>query len=133
NGSPGRGETLSGEELNRIPNPSDDAVRAVQHLPGVTGAEASAEVNIRGGRPDETVIAIDGLELNEPFHLKDFFNVFSTLDSTAVGRVDLMTGAFPAEWGDRMGGVIDMSLLSPSAPESSSLSIGSLNGRFTSS
>ena len=131
--SPAQKEPLSHEEITRMPNPSDDISRTIQQLPGVASSEASAVVNIRGGTADETIIAIDGLELSEPFHLKDFFNIFSTLDSTAIGRVDLMTGAFPAEWGDRMGGVIDMNLLSPSAPESSSLSIGTLNGRFTSS
>src|SRR5262249_14162437 len=133
NEPPAQSESLSGEELNRIPNPSEDVARAVQHLPGITGAEASAAVNIRGGNADETIIAIDGLELSEPFHLKDFFNIFSTLDSSAMGRVDLMTGTFPAEWGDRMGGVIDMTLLTPAAPEASSITAGTLNARITSS
>lgn len=126
-------ESLTGAELGGIPNPSNDVPRAVQHLPGVTGAETSASVNIRGGNADETIIAVDGLELSEPFHLKDFFNIFSTLDSSAIGRVDLMTGAFPAEWGDRMGGVIDMNLLSPADSQSSSLSVGTLSGGVSSS
>ncbi len=131
NEPPADRDSLTREELSRIPNPSEDLARAVQHLPGVTGPEASAKVNIRGGTADETAIAIDGLELSEPFHLKDFFNIFSTLDSTAVGRVDLMTGAFPAEWGDRMGGVIDMSLLTPGAARSNSLFLGTLNARVS--
>jgi len=126
-------ESLNGPELGGVPNPSNDVARTVQHLPGVTGAEASASVNIRGGYADETIIAVDGLELSEPFHLKDFFNIFSTLDSSAIGRVDLMTGAFPAEWGDRMGGVIDMNLTAPADSESSSLSIGTLSGGVSSS
>ncbi|MEO8216945.1 MAG: TonB-dependent receptor [Acidobacteriota bacterium] len=133
NESPSSQDSLPGEEINRIPNPSDDAGRAVQHLPGVASSEASAAVNIRGGSPEETIIAIDGLELSEPFHLKDFFNVFSSLDATAIGRVDLMTGAFPVEWGDRMGGVVAMNLLSPAAPELTRISLGTLNGSFTSS
>lgn len=133
-GDPATGSaSLTGAELRGVPNPSDDVPRALQHFPGVTGTEASASVNIRGGNADETIIAIDGLELSEPFHLKDFFNIFSTLDSSAIGRADLMTGAFPAEWGDRMGGVIDMSLLAPADSSSGSLSVGTLSGSVSSS
>ena len=125
--------SMTGAELQRAPNPSDDVPRTLQHFPGVTGGDASASVHIRGGNADETIIAVDGLELSEPFHLKDFFNIFSSLDSSAIDRVDLRTGAFPAEWGDRMGGVIDMNLAAPSASESSSLSLGTLSGRVSSS
>jgi outer membrane cobalamin receptor len=121
-------QTLPHDEINRKPNPPDDATRAVQHFPGISGADASAAVNIHGSATDETLIAIDGLELNEPFHLKDFFNVFSTLDSAAVGRIDLNTGAFPAQWGDRLGGVIDMDTLSPASTTSNSIWAGTLNG-----
>lgn len=132
-GQPVQRESLSHDQIDRMPNASDDAVRAVQRLPGVTGSEASAAVNIRGGSAGETAIAVDGLELSEPFHFKDFFNLFSTLDSTAIGRVDLMAGAFPAEWGDRIGGVIDMNLLTPDRSQSSSVSLGLLNSRLTTS
>ncbi len=125
-------ESLSREDLNRIPNPVEDVARSVQILPGVEGNDVSATVNVRGSAADETVIALDGLELSEPFHLKDFFNIFSSLDSAAVARADLMTGGFPVEWGDRIGGVIDMSLLTPSNEENT-ISAGTMNGRLTTS
>src|SRR5581483_7263591 len=127
---PSASEGLSREDLDRLPNPVEDLTRAIQVLPGVAGGDASATVNVRGSAADETVIALDGLELSEPFHLKDFFNIFSSLESASIGRVDLMTGAFPVEWGDRMGGVIDMNLLNPSN-EQHTISAGTMNGRFT--
>lgn len=132
NDPPASRESMSREEIDRLPNPVGDVARAVQSLPGVASNEISASVNIRGGAAGDTAIAIDGLELSEPFHLKDFLNLFSTLDSDAVARVDLMTGAFPAEWGDRMAGVMDVSLQTPNAPQSTSVTLGTLNARVSS-
>jgi outer membrane cobalamin receptor len=125
-------ESLPSDAISRIPDPSGDPGRVLQHLPGIASMEASSAVNIRGSSADETMITVDGLELSEPFHLKDFFSVFTTLDSTAIGEVDLMTGAFPVEWGDRIGGVVDINLVSPSAPASTTVSVGTLNSRLSS-
>lgn len=133
NDSPSEHATISSDDIRRMPDPSTDLTRAVQRMPGIASSDAAATVNIRGAAADEAVIAIDGLELNEPFHLKDFFSIFSTLDTAAVSRVDMMTGAFPAEWGDRVGGVIDIDLLTPPAEQSTSISAGMLNSRLTSS
>ncbi|HEX7136816.1 MAG TPA: TonB-dependent receptor [Vicinamibacterales bacterium] len=132
-GTPTQVESISGDELRRVSDPSGDLTRTMQRFPGITGTEASAAIGIRGGTPDQTIIAVDGLELSEPFHLRNFFNLFSTLDSSSVSHVDLMSGAFPAEWGDRIGGVINLDLLSsaPQESESSSLSLGTLNSRLT--
>lgn len=126
-------ESISRDELGRMSDPSGDLTRTMQRLPGITATEASAAFGIRGGTPGQTIIAVDGLELSEPFHLRNFFKLFSTLDSSSVGHVDLMTGAFPAEWGDRIGGVIDVNLLSsaPRDSESSSLTLGTLNSRLS--
>jgi outer membrane cobalamin receptor len=125
------GQSLSREEINRSANAIGDVTRTLQDLPGVAGSEASATLHIRGGGPQDTLIALDGLELSEPFHLRDFFNIFSTLDSSVMGHVELMTGSFPAEWGDHMGGVVDLSLLTPSGSQSSSLTLGTLSSGFT--
>jgi outer membrane cobalamin receptor len=124
-------QSLSREAIKRSANAIGDVTRILQHLTGVAGSEASATLHIRGGAPEDTLIALDGLELSEPFHLRDFFNIFSTLDSSVMGHVGLMTGSFPAEWGDHMGGVVDLSLLAPSGSQWSSLTFGTLDSGFT--
>lgn len=120
-------QSLGREEIRQIPHLADDLYRAVKQLPGAAGSDASATLNIRGGNADEVLVVLDGLELYEPFHLKGFLNVFSTIDSGAVGGVDLMTGGFPAEYGDRMSGVMDITTRAPAKPSATSVALGTLH------
>jgi len=126
-------QSLGREEIRQIPHLADDLYRAVKQLPGAAGSDVSATLNIRGGNADEVLVVLDGLELYEPFHLKGFLNVFSTIDSGAVGGVDLMTGGFPAEYGDRMSGVMDITTRAPAKPSATSVALGTLNGRVLTS
>ncbi|MFV2072790.1 MAG: TonB-dependent receptor domain-containing protein [Thermoanaerobaculales bacterium] len=121
---------LSREEVDRMPHVADDIYRAVKRLPGAAGSDYSAKFNVRGGEEDEVLVILDGIELYEPFHFKDFQNIFSTVDAVAVGGVDFMTAGFPAEYGDRMSGVMNISLVTPTTANATSVSVGTLNARI---
>ncbi len=99
---------LDREETLRLPRLSEDLFRGLTVLPGVAGLETSARSGLRGGRPDETLILFDGLELIEPFHLKDLGSTLGLVPPEAVGRLDLMNGSFPVRYGDRMSGVLKL-------------------------
>jgi len=101
-------QSLSREEVSRMPHLGDDLNRALALLPGAASGDLSAGLNIRGGSPDEVLVLLDGLELYEPYHLKDFHGFFGIVDADAIGEVDYMTGGFPVEYGNRMSGVIDI-------------------------
>jgi len=120
---------LSRDELARTPHAGDDLLRALKRLPGATGGDFSAKLNIRGGEDGEVLLLLDGLELNEPFHLKDFQSMFSTVDAEAVGGVDFLSGGFPVEYGDRMSGVIDVTVDTPSGEPTTTLSVSTLQAR----
>ena len=105
---------LGRQEIEKLPHFGDDLFRAITVLPGTSGGNISAAFNVRGGFFEEVLTRIDGQEIIEPFHLKDFQGVFSILDSRIVAGVDLIPGGYPAEYGDRMTGVLDIRTSRPS-------------------
>jgi len=99
---------LSSYDLETIPEFGDDALRTASYLPGIATIGLSARPYIRGGLQDETLVVFNNVELLEPFHLKDFQSVFSSFNPSLVEAVDVYTGGFPARYGDRMSGVMDI-------------------------
>jgi len=130
---PEQRQFLSRDDVRSVPHFSDDLYRAIAHVPGTTGQDVSARLNIRGGKEDEVEVLIDGAEVYDPFHVRDLFRAFSTIDSEAVGAVDVLTGGFPAQYGGRMSGVIDIVSLTPTAPHHTEIGVGLLNTRALSS
>ncbi len=100
--------TLDSDDFNVLPELGDDALRVVQHLPGTASLGLSARPHIRGGLQDETLLLFHNVELLEPFHLKDFQSVFSTLNPSVIESIEVYTGGFPARYGGRMSGVMDI-------------------------
>ena len=127
---PGSGQFLDREEVQQMPHAADDLYRAVKRLPGAAGGDFTAKINVRGGEQDELLVILDGLELYEPFHLKDFQSVFSIIDSEAIGGVDFLTGGFPVQYGDRMSGVMDIAMATPTGPATTAVEISTINARL---
>ncbi|MGW8267752.1 MAG: TonB-dependent receptor plug domain-containing protein, partial [Longimicrobiales bacterium] len=84
-------------------------------LPGISTNDFTARLYVRGSRADEVLTLFDGIELFEPYHLKHWDAVFSILDVESVGNVGLITGGFPAEYGDRSAAVFSLESLEPPA------------------
>lgn len=110
---PEQRQFLNREEVRRVPHISDDFYRAIRRIPGAASDDITARFNIRGGEEDEAVVLLDGAEIYDPFHVKDLVRAFSTIDVEAIGSVDILTGGFPAEYGGRMSGVIDIGTHAP--------------------
>ena len=100
--------SLSKEAIDLFPLIDNDVFRAAHIFPGVTSNDFSARFNLRGGEKDEIVVRLDGMELFEPYHLQDFGGAISIIDLGVVSRADLLMGGFPAEYGDKMSGVFDI-------------------------
>ncbi len=99
---------LSRDDIQALPHLGGDFFRSLSLLPGIASNDVTAEFHVRGGRRDETQILLDGQELYESYHLKDFDNALSVVPPATLESVDLATGGFSVEHGDRMSGVLDM-------------------------
>lgn len=108
-------QTLTSEDI-KIMGWAEDITRAVQRIPGISANDFEAKFNVRGGEADEVLVLLDGMQIYKPFHQKDFGGgLFSTVDIEAIQGVDLLTGGYTAEYGDRMSGVLNMRSKTPSA------------------
>jgi hypothetical protein len=98
---------LQTEQIKELPSVLEaDVFRSVQLLPGVKAAsDFSSGLYIRGGSPDQTLILLDRTTVYNPTH---FFGFFSTFNPDAIKDVRLYKGAYPAEYGGRLGSVLDI-------------------------
>jgi hypothetical protein len=83
-----------------------DVFRSLALLPGVTTAsDYSSNLYIRGGGPAQTLVQLDRTTVYNPTH---FFGFFSTFNPDAIKDVQLYKGTYPAEYGGRLGSVVDI-------------------------
>jgi len=124
---------LRAEHVRNFPQLGEDVFRAVKRLPGLAGNDYSAKFSIRGGEHDEVLVMLDGMELYDPFHLKDAGGVFSIIDVELIDNVDITTGAFPAEYSNKLSGVFNMRSRTPAAGnQRTSVAVSFLTTRFLS-
>ena len=98
---------VSPAKLALLPNVGEvDIFRSLQLLPGISGSnESSSGLFIRGGTPDQNLVLFDGMTV---YNVDHFFGFFSAFNADAVKDVQLFKGAFPAKYGGRLSGVVDL-------------------------
>ncbi|KAB2958415.1 MAG: TonB-dependent receptor, partial [Thermoanaerobaculia bacterium] len=120
---------LDAGRIAALPHLGDDLFRALPLLPGITANDLTARFHVRGARRDETQILLDGQELHDAFHLRDYDDALSAVAPDTLGGADLMTGGFPARFGDRAGGVLDLTTAEPAAGRRFRLGLGILGAQ----
>jgi hypothetical protein len=102
-------------------------MRVVQRLPGAAASGASAKTHFRGGESSEIGIMLNGQRLFDPFHIRDYQSVFSAIDSRAIEGVEVYTGGFPVQFGNRMSGMVLMESLEAPRPRHTEIGVSVFN------
>ncbi len=113
--APVQNVTLDKKQVEALPHFGNDLYRVLGVLPGVVANDQSAKFSVRGSLPREVLVEFDGVELYEPFHLRDFQGIFSIIDPGVVDTLDLNTGGFTAEFGNRSAGLLEISSINPTS------------------
>lgn len=99
---------VSKKQIKALPSTGGEAdiLQYLQVVPGIiTTGDQGGQLFIRGGSPIQNKILLDGLTIYNPFHSIGFFSTFET---EAIRNVDVLTGAFGAEYGGRISAVVDI-------------------------
>ena len=89
-----------------LPGVGEDVLRTLQALPGVFAPnDFSSQLVIRGSGPDQNLIIMDGIEVFNPYRL---YGMISMFNPETVSDITLITGGFPARYGDRLSAVLDV-------------------------
>ena len=94
--------TITNEQIRTLPVQNLQEILAVQS--GVV-EDASGGFHLRGGRADETVFVVNGVEVND-LYSGGFGNI--DLNSSSVQEMQTITGAFNAEYGNSESGIINI-------------------------
>jgi TonB family protein len=99
-------QTISVEELKRIPGTQGDTLKAVQNLPGLARSPfGSGLLVVWGSAPLDTRVYADGVFIPTLYH---FGGLRSTVNSELVSDLIFTPGGYGVEHGRGLGGVVDI-------------------------
>lgn len=99
---------ITPKEIKSVPSigGEPDLAQYLQVLPGVVfSGDQGGQLYIRGGTPIMNKVLLDGMVVYNPFHSIGLFSVF---DTDVMRNADIYTGGFPADYGDRISSVMDI-------------------------
>lgn len=102
--------------IQALPDLGEDPLRSTHRLPGAAAGGLSSRSHFRGGEHNETAIYLNGLKLLDPFHIRDYHSIFSSIDARAISGIEAYTGGFPVNYGDQMSGVLVLDSMQPEEP-----------------
>jgi hypothetical protein len=105
---------LSMEEASRYAGGFDDPARLAASFAGVAGNLGDNAMVIRGNAPKGLLWQMEGVEIPTPSHFANILTLggggITALSSQMIADSDFYTGAFPAEYGNALSGVLDLNL-----------------------
>ncbi len=106
--------SVSLEDSKRFAGSFNDPARILNSFAGVTSSQnGENDIIVRGNSPKYVQWRLEGVEITNPTHFADQNGVkggISALNSSLFAPSDFSTGAFSAEYGDVLSGVLDVKL-----------------------
>ncbi len=100
------------EEVNRYAGGRSDVARLVSNFAGVaTGDDSRNDIVVRGNSPTGLLWRLEGIPIPSPNHFSTLGTTgspVSALNPNLLSNSDFITSAFPAEYGNAIGGVFDL-------------------------
>lgn len=104
------------EETSRYAGSLMDPARMAMNFAGVNGAsDARNDIIIRGNSPLGLLWRLNGVDIPNPNHFGTLGvtgGPISILNNNTLDKSDFLTGAFPAEYGNAVGGAFDLQMRS---------------------
>lgn len=106
--------SISLDESKRFAGSFNDPARILTNFAGVTSSpNGENDIIVRGNSPKYVQWRLEGVEISNPTHFADQNGVrggISALNNNLLAPSDFSTGAFSAEYGDVLSGVLDVKL-----------------------
>jgi hypothetical protein len=111
--APVSARSFSMEETRRYAGTLNDPARMVQTFPGVISAnDENNAIVVRGNSPRGLLWRLEGIEIPNPNHFAGNEGAsgggVAMLSANMLGKTDFLSGAFPAEYGNALSGVMDL-------------------------
>lgn len=108
------GRTFSVEETRKFAAAVNDPGRMAASFAGVVSTDdGNNNISIRGNSPNGLLWRMEGIDIPNPNHFASpgmAGGGISILSAQLLANSDFITGAFPAEYGNALSGVFDLSL-----------------------
>lgn len=96
--------SVRAEQAKKVAGTQGDVLKVVQNLPGVSRPPvASGQIVVWGSAPKDTRVYVDGVDVPALYHGS---GLRGTINSDLVSSIDLVPGAFGAEYGRGLGGLV---------------------------
>ncbi|MCB0712957.1 MAG: TonB-dependent receptor [Ignavibacteriae bacterium] len=100
------------DDVTRFAGSREDPARMAGNFAGVFNTDDRRnDIIIRGGSPSELLWRLDGIDIPNPNHFAAQGSTggpVNALNTNLLDNSDFLTGAFPAEYGDKLSGVFDL-------------------------
>jgi hypothetical protein len=108
------GRSFNADDTRKYAGSLGDPSRMVAAFAGVSSSNDSRnDIIVRGNSPNGLLWQMEGIDIPNPNHygsLSSTGGPVSILNNNNIGKSDFLTGAFPAQYGNAISSVFDLSL-----------------------